>query len=155
NVGRVTVKGKTSGLEAILEGIHRAADERAANPGFDSFARRSEQFWWELSTEAALVRSSLLSMATAIVDAAGAGRAIWRSAHRLPVSFFVTHRDDAVEMIAEALQKDDKRFRVQAKIGQPAAANAIDDSELLQLVRRDLAADVGLTKRAAIIRHAG
>jgi hypothetical protein len=58
---------------------------------------------WPL--EEALVRSSLLSMATAIVDAAAAGRAIWRDRIKLPASFFVAERDVAIEMIAEGLSR--------------------------------------------------
>jgi hypothetical protein len=76
------------------------------------------------SLEEALVCSSLLNMATAIVDVAAAGRAIWRDSIKLPVSFFVAERDVAIKMIAEGLEQDNEQFRVlrvQAVVGSAPA----------------------------------
>jgi hypothetical protein len=127
NAGRKALKVKRSGLDGVLAGISSsvASRERGDPP---SFRHIFEQAEWSRSPEAGLVRSSLLTMATAIVDAAAAGRTIWRGDDKLPVSFFVAARDDAVQMIAEGLEQDDKRFRVrrvQAVVGS-AAAKPID-----------------------------
>jgi hypothetical protein len=53
-----------------------------AEPDVWHLVDRTQEKW---SLEEALVRSSLLSMATAIVGAATAGRAIWRGGIKLPV----------------------------------------------------------------------
>jgi hypothetical protein len=136
NAGRKALKSKLSGLAGTLAGIHAAtAESERQRDASSPFKGLFDQVAWSRSPEAELVRSCLLEMATAIVDAAATGRAIWRGDGKFPKSFFVTARDDAVQMIAEGLEQDDQRFRVlcvQAVVGSvPAKPTGFVDGEKL------------------------
>jgi hypothetical protein len=76
---------------------------------------------------AVVARSSLRSMSTMIVDAAAARRCtIWREGAKLPPSFFVDDRGEALALIERALEQDDRRFhvlRIVPRGEQPASAD--------------------------------
>jgi hypothetical protein len=104
----------------------------------------------------ALQRSSLRAMAEAIIEAAADGRcAIWRDGVKLPASFFINERVEALRMIEPALTQDDSLFRVRPSgrglKSRARGANAIDDGELLRKVKESVQG--GHTSRQAIIRN--
>jgi hypothetical protein len=107
-----------------------------------------------LAPTAPLVRSSLRAMVEAIVQAAVDGRsAILRDGVKLPASFFINERTEALALIEQALRQNDSRFQVRLSgwtlKSRAGGANKIDDRELLRKVEEGVQA--GLSSRQSII----
>lgn len=109
-----------------------------------------------LAPTAPLVRSSLRAMVEAIVQAAVDGRsAILRDGVKLPASFFINERTEALALIEQALRQNASRFQVRLSgwtlKSRAGGANKIDDRELLRKVEEGVQA--GLSSRQSIIRN--